>query len=829
MHIYFYCIVILLTIVSLPLQGASLIDLKINFENDSWKEFLSKAYGQAKYKTVEREKGNKCLQIPHGIMLRTKKFKYFKGKIKVSLKAKTTKIIPGKRPWQAAWCSVYLLDGQDKEIGHHDIICTGKPTEWKKYSQTLKSIRKDVSGFYITVGNVGKSGTLWIDDLDVKIEVDGKQLCGDPGFNGAFAVDHWYCPTEGTDWDKLKLAANTGKARYQTDRFPDSGKSLYMKNTATFQSSRYTYNGESLIFGGWVKQKNIKTGIRGWAESGVQLIFYNEQGRVIGHRDVSPLQTGSFKWQYFSTFIPAGSLRRDVAYIEIWPRIFEGATGEAWFDQLQLIKLSDSINDTMAYNTTKATITINANRPSSKIIRPVWNSTDISYFMAIKEEASKKALAMMRKNGVSVLRCREFLKGGKILKKINSNGTPVYDWRYLDSILDWAVKEQNFTLTATIESTPEQIASKPSRSFVNRNAPKNFKLWGKIAEDLVCHWIERYGLGKVKKWHFECWNEPIAASYYWGTAKQFVKIFNEYIDALKRVEQKYNTRLNIATFSGTAKTQWYKMIFDNLQKNGKLSNINMISMHIYGGYVNSFSCLKNYTKRIQSLVALYPELKEAPLILTEVNATSMANSLNDSSVAAAWNVKANLVYLDNRVKAGYFFSAIDYLYNRSNQEKYFCGYLGAFTKAGTPKPVFNSIILLNKLRGGMRIPLKSSNEPIDGIAVRDKDKVKILLTSFDETKLHKNINSKIETVISWNTKGKNIQATLYRVDKNHANSYTTWLKMGKPKISKATSIKLEKANQLIPEKFTNFEIKNNKLKFNLSMPVNSILYLEFKN
>ena len=828
MTFFYHKAILLFVFVSMTAQAATLVNLKVNFEDNSWREVIHKAYGRRKCVVENREDGGKCLKIPSSLMLKTQKFKYFRGKVKVSFDAKTTQIIPKGASWKVAWCSIYMVTRQGKSYGHRDVMCMSKPSGWKKYSLTLNGLRSDAGSFFVTLGNVGKSGTLWIDNLSIQIEAEGKQLCGDPGFTGAFAVDHWYCPKEGVDWDKLKLTVSRGKAEYQAGGFPDGGKSLHLKNTATFQSARYPYNGESLIFGGWIKQRNVTIGVRSWAKCGFQLVIYNEQGKVLGHLDLSTLRHGTWGWEYFSYFIPAGKFRRDAAYLEIWPRIFEGATGDVWFDQIQLIKLPIDAKFSRKYDTTKAVVSIDAAKPAAKTIRPVWNSTDMSYFMRLNEKVVRKALAMMRKNGVSVLRCREFLQGGKILKKIDSSGNPVYNWKYLDRTLDWAVKEQKFVLTPTLESTPQQIAEKPSKkAYMNRNAPKDAKLWGRIVEDTVNHWIERYGLEVVKKWSFECWNEPRASYYFWGTARQFVKIFNAYVDAMQRIEKKYNTRLIIATFSGISNSSFYKMIFDDLQKSGKLAAVNMISMHSYGGYVNSFSCLERNIRSIQKLVASYPAIKNSPLILTEVNGSTMPTPLNDSSIAAAWNVKTNLVYLNTGVKAGYFFAAIDYLYNRNNKKKYFCGYLGAFTKAGVPKPVFNSIVLLNKLSGAKRIPLSSSNEPVDGIAIMTKKSVKILLTSFDETKLNKSLHTKVKVVVNWPGITKKVKNIMYRVDKNHANSYTAWRQMGKPEINPEASAKLEKANQLVPEEVKSFKIKNGKLLFTLDMPVNSVIYLEF--
>ncbi|UKI34784.1 MAG: hypothetical protein L6W00_21870 [Lentisphaeria bacterium] len=292
-----------------------------------------------------------------------------------------------------------------------------------------------------------------------------------------------------------------------------------------------------------------------------------------------------------------------------------------------------------------------------------------------------------------------------MLSRLDEAGNPIYDWTMLDSIIDWAVREQKFKLTATMESTPNQLSTKPAKNprvFCNRSVPRDFRLWGRVVRDTIEHWIERYGLETVKEWELECWNEPFAQRYYQGSNEEFLKIFEAYADALTSIEKKYGCRLKIGTFSGIGESPISLVVLNGMKEKGKLGVVNVISSHIYAGFVNSFDALERGIRSIRASTGGYPELRNASMLITEFNGSSMGNPYTDSAVAAAFYVKACRVFLDTGVERGYYFGPVDYMY--SARTKYFTGDLGMFTKNGIPKPSFGSQQLLNRLAGDGGLP-----------------------------------------------------------------------------------------------------------------------------
>ena len=52
----------------------------------------------------------------------------------------------------------------------------------------------------------------------------------------------------------------------------------------------------------------------------------------------------------------------------------------------------------------------------------------------------------------------------------------------------------------------------------NVTAPRSYDDWAKLIRKLVMHWVGRYGVGEVRQWFFEVWNEPNLEAF--GSGKQ---------------------------------------------------------------------------------------------------------------------------------------------------------------------------------------------------------------------------------------------------------------------------------------------------------------------
>lgn len=84
--------------------------------------------------------------------------------------------------------------------------------------------------------------------------------------------------------------------------------------------------------------------------------------------------------------------------------------------------------------------------------------------------------------------------------EFEGEGAPRYDWSRLDQALDllvWCGMAPIF-----------ELMGNPNGQFSDFNDDLQLRRWRNLVRDLVLHLVERYGVGEVKSWAFETWNEP---------------------------------------------------------------------------------------------------------------------------------------------------------------------------------------------------------------------------------------------------------------------------------------------------------------------------------
>lgn len=814
--------------------------LNADFETDQYKKVLKRPWGKAT-KPVKRGDGGSCLRFHKRVVLSTDKIPYDpKDTIKVSLDLKLTDMVPGKvkgkkRNYLVCWMRVVWFENinDKKPFAFRDLLVTRKRSDWKHIERKIPIMSARAKFFALRITNAAEKGTFWIDNLNISSTNDKtakprKNLLGDPSFEykGRLGADLWFTPKSGCDWDGLSLFSKGAVTKVTTAEKVTGKSSLHLRGNATVISNRFSNNGEKIFFSGWIKTKGITSGKKRWCRAGIQLVFYDKKANVIGHRDIKLIK-GDNKWKRFKSSI---ILSKRISSVEVWARIFEGATGDAWFDDFFLYQ--ETPNDSQQpYNTKSAIVNINADAIASELINPVWGNVNALYPGWIMHPVGEKAVPMAAKAGISSLRVVDPMESGKILKKINSEGKPVYDWTFLDKTFDFLVKN-NITPLVTIERTPKQISSAPREKSSTKYPPRDYDLWGEIVEDMLIHLVERYGKDNVTQWYFDIWNEPESFHYFKGTTDEFYKVYEQGLTALLRVEKKFGIKLNKGTMSSVNMAGSLNVLANRLNKKRFLKHIDFISGHIYAGTRTGFINFAHKIKETKKIRDSYKDLKGKPIIISEYNGSSMPQPYRNGHVIASLIVKASRVFLDLGIKRAYFHSLEEYPH-KHHKNKYFANRASIINKAGIPKANYNAFVLLDKLNGGHRVSLNSSNEPVDGIAVKGKDgSLRILLTSFDDVDLNSVDKSKITVNINWKEMPKKLKATIIRLDKDHGDAYTEFIALGKPEINdpncKEHIKRMLKAAELKEEKFSKFSIVKGKLKFNVKLNRNSIIYLEFK-
>ena len=71
----------------------------------------------------------------------------------------------------------------------------------------------------------------------------------------------------------------------------------------------------------------------------------------------------------------------------------------------------------------------------------------------------------------------------------------------------------------------------------NVTRPKDYSQWAVLIKKLVSHWVERYGLGEVRQWFFEVWNEPNLRAFGSGKQSDYFELYRYTAEAIKGVDK----------------------------------------------------------------------------------------------------------------------------------------------------------------------------------------------------------------------------------------------------------------------------------------------------
>lgn len=784
---------------TLVLGAVELIHLRMDFSRPGWSEVLSVR--------EETDGRNGELRISTGSSVFTPYFPLAPGEL----------LIGGNVTGELTLRIHFLRGGNYRdpgtEIGVRTVQTEKDGNFIFRFPSTVSPVGSD--GFRIELSN-GNGGKVHLKALEVKLVADdGTTVNGDPFFRNELGRDHWL-----VEYGKSRILSDAGHFR---------GNLLEMTDAGTVISPRFAYRGERLMIGLWGMQENLRKGTEQpeWAYACVQVLLFDRRGKEISHFDLTPIQPGTLPWKYYCQTFEPDSWPRNAESFAIALRIFPGATGTVRIGSVSVIRQGEAAARP-PYRAGRGKIRIGAGEPG-KVFSPLWQCVDMSFAGDAAQKPMRHALRELRKIGVRHLRLREFMQGQRVVKNIAPDGDFELDFSLLDETFDYVVRELGYRLTVTVETTPNQLSVMPGPDdhvYAHPYPPRDLKVWGNILQAVVGHWIERYGKECVARWTFECWNEPNASYFFKGTETGFTEIFGAYLEALTAVEKKYGIRLEIGTMSAAGVTPWFFSSLEKARAIGKLDAVDAISLHLYAGFIGSMGTFAGDIDRMRRIASEYPPMERRPIYITEYNASTMNDPRLDTVTTAAFFVKANRIFLDEKVGRAYFFAVCDHLWTGNNY--HFEGGLGLFTKTAIPKPVFNALELLNRFEGNRRLPVSSSNDPFDAVAgVDENGTVRVLLTTFDELQPEAAAAARVRLELDWTGRSRNIAPQLIRVDSAHANSHAAYQKAGSPTIAAHPDVTpFRRANEMKPEPVKKFRFAGNKLLIDLEPELNSVTCVE---
>ncbi len=119
----------------------------------------------------------------------------------------------------------------------------------------------------------------------------------------------------------------------------------------------------------------------------------------------------------------------------------------------------------------------------------------------------------------------------------NPDGSVRYRWALVDQVYDFLV-EVGFDPIVELNPMPQAIASGETTFFdyrMNVTPPQSWQAWEDLCHAAAIHFIERYGLRRVRNWLFEVWNEPNLHGQFWtGSEEDYFRLYAASTRGIKR-------------------------------------------------------------------------------------------------------------------------------------------------------------------------------------------------------------------------------------------------------------------------------------------------------
>jgi len=423
----------------------------------------------------------------------------------------------------------------------------------------------------------------------------------------------------------------------------------------------------------------------------------------------------------------------------------------------------------------------------------------------------------------------------------DAGGTPRYNFRYLDQVLDtWT--RAGLKPILEMDFMPDALADgEIKRNYTGGaiNPPRDFAKWRELIYQTVKHLVERYGANEVRTWYFEIWNEPDLSEYFvdgfqdQGTFTpeqmvRFLKMYDYFVDGATAVDPQIKV--------GGPGLAWHDDFFElflehltngtNAVTGKRGARADFISWHAYGPSDQVLD--KNWARHV--MVRSYSELANVELHQNEwgqelIRGVDPTTPTVLDEYEAAFLCRAidnNFSHEDARVD---LFLRWGDLLNGSRP------LTRQFGDLAVPLSIFNAYALLAKL-GPERIAVKRKTflpffTEVDGtvgaFATRHSESfAQIVVYRLEENNSDSTGDAVgVELMVQGFAKAT-LPLNIYRIDREHANAYRAWLTLGSPKsLTNSQTAEILAKAKLMSESGT-VVAENGTAKILLALPPNAM-------
>lgn len=158
----------------------------------------------------------------------------------------------------------------------------------------------------------------------------------------------------------------------------------------------------------------------------------------------------------------------------------------------------------------------------------------------LRDEHQRDLKSLQEAAKFRYLRCHGIFNEEMKIVTRQADGTLRFDWTNVDRFIDQlkAVKLRPFVECGFM---PEPLASGRQTIFWwrgNVTPPKSQTEWATFISAFAKHEIDLRGLGEVRKWYFEVWNEPNLDGFWTGGQAGYFQLYSTTANALKGVDAK---------------------------------------------------------------------------------------------------------------------------------------------------------------------------------------------------------------------------------------------------------------------------------------------------
>ena len=363
----------------------------------------------------------------------------------------------------------------------------------------------------------------------------------------------------------------------------------------------------------------------------------------------------------------------------------------------------------------------------------------------------------------------------------DKNGSPVYNWSYVDQIYDGLLAE-GVRPFVEISFMPKKLASRLDyHAFWYKQIvapPADYKKWDALITAFGNHLVARYGIDEVSQWYFEVWNEPNID--FW-TGRPAQQTYFELYDNTARAIKAANARLRIGG-PATAQAAWVDaMIAHAAQTHVPLD---FVSTHVYGNDVSMDVFHDNRPVAPHQMVAaavakVHQQIEQSamphiPLIWSEFNATyANQQAITDSTYMGPW-MADTIRQCDGLVQSMSYWSFSDVFEEQGVVKTPFYGGYGLIAERDIPKPALLVFSLLHTL-GDTRLPIQAK----DMLVTRRADGTLVFAAWNMAEPPGSSVPEKTIT-ITLAGEAANATASVRRVDGAHGDTLDAWKQMGSP-------------------------------------------------